>query len=317
MNRGVAQRQIFETPREIRFFQSRIARMVRARKIELHAYSILFNHFHLLVRSVTGELASVMRFVQDRYAQRFNWQRDRRGPVMQGRYRSPLIENPIHWENVVRYIDRNAVDAGVVDEPAQYEFGSARYHATRTWPPWLSRDPVAGAVKRAARTQDYAPRDYLRVFGDRMSASETRLVELSPTRGRHPSAPLESLINAAPAAVQRWFDERSRASDGHSPAVAILDPRSLPAIPDVSELDERGRRMLEVGLLRTVCSLSMEEIGHQLKVSAATVARDARGHARRMLTDEEYSDLWARLVHDALRREFREPVARVIFAVPE
>lgn len=51
-NRGVAHRTVFESRREVRFFLSRIAKVVRRGWIELHAYCILPNHFHVLVRSV-------------------------------------------------------------------------------------------------------------------------------------------------------------------------------------------------------------------------------------------------------------------------
>src|SRR5688572_12930314 len=45
-NRGLARRTLFESKADIRFFLSRVARVVRRGELEIHAYSILTTHFH-------------------------------------------------------------------------------------------------------------------------------------------------------------------------------------------------------------------------------------------------------------------------------
>ena len=60
MNRGIAKRTLFETERDIRFFLSRLAKAVRAGRIEIHCFCILTTHFHLLGKgtSYAGELCA-------------------------------------------------------------------------------------------------------------------------------------------------------------------------------------------------------------------------------------------------------------------
>lgn len=81
VNRGVAHRAIFESSAEMRHFLALLALQVRARRLEVHAYCLLNNHFHLLIRSPQGALAQVMHFVQWRYSRWFNARRGRDGPL--------------------------------------------------------------------------------------------------------------------------------------------------------------------------------------------------------------------------------------------
>ena len=60
MNRGIARRPIFETDEDRRFFLSLLAQEVRAGRIDIYAYSVMLTHFHLLVRSVTGEVKTTL-----------------------------------------------------------------------------------------------------------------------------------------------------------------------------------------------------------------------------------------------------------------
>ena len=61
MNRAISRRTAFETREDIRRFLALIACAVREGRIEVHAYSILSTHFHLLVRSLDGRLSETMR----------------------------------------------------------------------------------------------------------------------------------------------------------------------------------------------------------------------------------------------------------------
>ena len=63
-NRALGQRNAFETDQDMRRFLLRLALEVRAGLIEIHAYAILANHFHLLVRSVKGQISRAMQRIQ-------------------------------------------------------------------------------------------------------------------------------------------------------------------------------------------------------------------------------------------------------------
>ncbi len=138
MNRGIARRTLFETDKDRRFFLAAIAREVRAGRIEVHAFSLMLTHFHLLVRSVTGELSKSMRIVQNRYSRYFNRTRRRDGTLYRGRFLSRPIGDLRYRRRVATYIHDNPVAAAVVSDPADDEWCSAHHFALENRPRWLA-----------------------------------------------------------------------------------------------------------------------------------------------------------------------------------
>ena len=59
--------------------------------LEVHAFVLMENHYHLLLRCREANLSQAIRWLQTSYAGRFNWAHRRRGHVFQGRFKSVLI----------------------------------------------------------------------------------------------------------------------------------------------------------------------------------------------------------------------------------
>ena len=142
LNRGLAQRSIFEHVQDIRFFMSLLARMVRQGSLELHAYTILTNHFHLLLRSVEGQFSEAVGWIERRYVRYFNRSRNRDGPLFRGRFTSREVSSAGYWETLIRYIDQNAVIAGIVARSSDYPHCSAFRYSKANGPVWLERTLV-------------------------------------------------------------------------------------------------------------------------------------------------------------------------------
>ena len=177
MNRGIARRPVFEGREDVRAFLACVAVGVRSRRVEVHAYVLMTTHFHLAIRSVTGELSLAMQRIQNRYVRWFNRKRRRDGPLFRGRFRSKLVDTDEHWGTLVRYIDQNPVEAGLVRHPAEYPYGSAAHYARRSGPVWLSRGELERTVMRTLGKAVYEPTDYDRVFGGEITDGERRVVE--------------------------------------------------------------------------------------------------------------------------------------------
>lgn len=78
-------------------------------EIDLIAYALMPNHFHLLIEQNKKEsMQAFMRSVATRYSMYFNKSRDDRvGPVFQGVYKAVLIENEDYLLHLSRYIHLN------------------------------------------------------------------------------------------------------------------------------------------------------------------------------------------------------------------
>lgn len=78
-------------------------------EIDLIAYALMPNHFHLIIKQNKREsMEAFMRSVATRYSMYFNKSHeDRVGPVFQGVYKAVLVENENYLLHLSRYIHLN------------------------------------------------------------------------------------------------------------------------------------------------------------------------------------------------------------------
>jgi len=92
--------------------------------LELYAFALLDNHFHLFLGAPNTNLAAAMQYLNGSYAAYFNARHERKGHLFENRYRAVLIESQGHYTEVSRYIHLNPVRAGIVKRPEQYPWSS-------------------------------------------------------------------------------------------------------------------------------------------------------------------------------------------------
>ena len=92
MNRGAARQPTFADDRDCEAFLDTLAEAHRQWGIEVFAYSLMGNHYHLCLRTPKGNLSRVMRHVDGIYTQRFNRRHRRDGTLFRGRYKAILID---------------------------------------------------------------------------------------------------------------------------------------------------------------------------------------------------------------------------------
>lgn len=314
MSRGTAKRPIFETRQDVRFLLSLIARMVKDGKIAVLAYCVLTTHYHLLLRSVTGELSSVMQWIQVLYSKYFNRTRDRDGPTYRSRFTSKRITSYRYQAAVLWYIDRNAVEAGLVTRPEDYPYGSAQHYAHHHGPSWLARSEVEGVVRTLAGADRYRPQDYASSLSGR---SNPALYELMQAASKHPrlspDRALDNLFGAAAPATRDWLIENARNADGGPAGTLVASARSLcvslqarrdaalgpSPMPAGSDWD-----ILEAGLLRSACGLTLRQVAMHQEVSSTSIYRRLKKHAERMEAHSEYCAVAAEILREALNQDF-------------
>ncbi|MBI3954557.1 transposase [Candidatus Collierbacteria bacterium] len=97
--------------------------------VELIAYSLMPNHFHLLIKQLQDN--GISRFLSNftnSYTKYFNTRHGRIGPLVQGIFKASLIETNEQFIHVSRYIHINPVVSLVVKEKdlESYEWSSLR-----------------------------------------------------------------------------------------------------------------------------------------------------------------------------------------------
>lgn len=86
MHRGARRAPIFRTDRDVLRFLRVLDETVSQFLIEVHAYALMPNHYHLLVRSVHGNLSPAMRHLNANYTQKANRVHRWDGPLFRGRF---------------------------------------------------------------------------------------------------------------------------------------------------------------------------------------------------------------------------------------
>lgn len=110
--RGLERRQIFCNDADRDFFLARMGKILTETETPIHAFALMPNHFHLLLRRAGTPISTVMRRLLTCYAIHFNRCYDRAGHLFQNRYHSIVCQEDQYYLELLRYIHLNPVRAG-------------------------------------------------------------------------------------------------------------------------------------------------------------------------------------------------------------
>ncbi len=309
-NRGIAKRTIFERAEDVRYFLSRVGRAVHRGEIRIHCYNCMTTHFHLFAESPRGEISAAMRRIQGEYSRHFNRQRRRDGSLYRSRYFSRVVDTQTYQDNLVRYIDANAVEAGLVARPEWHASSSAYWYARRDGPPWLSREKLEARAAARCGATAFHPDVYRRAFEPLLTPGLEEWILERLARGEGPSDPLDDLISSAPPKVLAWMRRKAELADGTGIGAPIVpwqaikeamksaagELRTLPS-PDgrLCPLDSVAR----AGLLRDVGCMSYPRIAAIVGCSESAAKHRVRRHRALVANDPEYGRIVAGAAHHA------------------
>ena len=160
MVRGIDRDRIFLDDRDRDDFLARLSGLVDETRTKCYAWALMTNHAHLLLRTGTVAIASIMRRLLTGYAIRFNRRHHRCGHLFQNRYKSILCEEDPYLKQLVAYIHLNPVRAGWV----------ADISALKTYP-FTGYSALMGTKQRHWQDTEYV----LALFGRTVSESRKKL----------------------------------------------------------------------------------------------------------------------------------------------
>lgn len=121
--RGVGRQNIFEDDEDKQRFLETLERYKKELDFELHAYCLMGNHVHLLIKDVSNQLDQIMKKIAGSYAYYFNRKYERVGHLFQDRFKSEVIQDVSYYLTVLRYIHQNPLKAGL-SKMEHYPFSS-------------------------------------------------------------------------------------------------------------------------------------------------------------------------------------------------
>ena len=127
--RGNNREQIFFDRADREKYLELLTCFSRRYAVDIWAYCLMTNHIHLLaVPNDEAGLARGVGLTNLLYTQYLNGKRQRAGRIWQNRFFSCITGNDRYLWAVARYIETNPVRAGMVRQPEDYPWSSARAH---------------------------------------------------------------------------------------------------------------------------------------------------------------------------------------------
>ena len=139
LSRGNGGQDIFYSDNDCDLFLSLLEELIGRFNVEVHAYVLMSNHYHLLLKTIDANLSKAMQWFGTTYTRKFNIANHMQGHLFQGRFKSLIIQNAAYLLRLSFYIHRNPVRAGMVERLVDYPWSSYKFYAYKKKPPqWLT-----------------------------------------------------------------------------------------------------------------------------------------------------------------------------------
>jgi putative transposase len=118
------------------------------------SYCIMKTHYHLLVQTPDANLSRCMRHINGVYTQKYNARNGCDGSLFRGRYKAILIDADAYLLELVRYIHRNPLRAGIVSDLKNYPWSSHNGYISnaKKWE-WLHKNYILEMFSKVKNLQ--------------------------------------------------------------------------------------------------------------------------------------------------------------------
>src|SRR4051794_37115979 len=143
---------------------------------EVFAWCLMPNHHHVVLRAPELGLSEGFKALNGNYSRRTNYRYGRCDHLLRNRFAWKRITGDAHFLNVVLYVVRNPIEAGLCVRAELWPFSSYRATAgLEPAQPWLAVDRV---LRLFGRTREEARLEFAdTVHSGRLSVSDTEVRE--------------------------------------------------------------------------------------------------------------------------------------------
>jgi len=133
INRGNMQMQIFDDAQDYNYFLKLLQTAKEREDVQIHAYCLMPNHFHLLL--VPMQEKSLSRFMQwllTSHVRYYHKKNGTSGHIWQGRYKNFIVQEDSYYITLLKYIEANALRAKLVKQAQNWHYGSLYERVTKS-----------------------------------------------------------------------------------------------------------------------------------------------------------------------------------------
>ena len=127
LNRGNSRQTIFRKDADYSAFERVLIEGLKCYPVDLFAYQWMPNHWHMVLRPrEAGAMSRMLYWVTMTHAARHHahYHTTGSGHLYQARYKSFPVQDDDHFFAVCRYVERNALAAGLVQRAEDWRWGS-------------------------------------------------------------------------------------------------------------------------------------------------------------------------------------------------
>jgi REP-associated tyrosine transposase len=260
IGRGIERKKIFYNDIDRSDFIDRIADAVEEGAMDVYAWVLMPNHYHLLCKTQNRPLASSMRKILTGYVVNFNRRHRRYGHLFQNRYKSIVCQEGRYLRELVRYIHLNLLRAGLVKDIQELNHS-----------PWSGHAALMAKVKREWQDTDYV----LSFFGQERYRRRNyqRYVQKGVALGRRPELVGGGLVRS----IGGWSEVlalRSRGEKQRSDQRILGDSEFVQDV--ISGLDDLVKKNLRLSGQRMDIAALAEQVCNEYNISRGELCCGSR-----------------------------------------
>lgn len=143
VQRGHGRAPVFVDDEDRRTYLDALRESATGHRVAIHAYVLLDDQVQWLgtPQDVLG-LSRTVQAIGQRFVGAFNRRHGLRGTRWEGRFRSAVIDAANFGVSMGVLIEQEAVLAGLVQEPSQWPWSTARHHLGLERVPWIADSPL-------------------------------------------------------------------------------------------------------------------------------------------------------------------------------
>ncbi len=294
-SRGNGRADIFHRDDDRRRFLAQLAHHLHLCAVDLYAFVLMDNHFHVLCRTPRANLSRFMQRLLSSYALYSRYKHRRPGHLFQGRFKAKLVEDEVYLLAVTRYIHLNPVKIAACRRMS----GEERLDRLEGYA-WSSY----GGYAAASKAQEFVIYDVLKEYGRDLSAARRHYRAYVRAGLTEDDGPLLEAMAASRYAIGGTaFIERTEEQVGQRRSGRVQDqdldlPRRTVSLEEIDELVARHYRIdpglfsahgrsvgcgksVAVELAAQLADLSGRAVGEHYGVCANAVVANRRRLAAR------------------------------------
>jgi putative transposase len=291
MSRGNDGQDIYLNDADRNLFLETISEMSERFEVDIFAYILMSNHYHLLVRTNRANLKKAMQWFGTTYTRRFNNRHFKKGHLFQGRYKSILVQNDAYMMQLSCYLHRNPLRSGIVRRLIDYKWSSYPIYAyAKNSPAWLSTELIWSYFKGADKYKQY------REKVQKYAKEEKRLLEdihhgmilgakdfVNSIRKQFlPNVPRNDLPQQKQLAKDIKLDDLLK----KSAKIVQIDLDICVQAKRLHGIDKHKRDLL-VYLLWNKGLMTNEQLGRLFNISYSAVSHSVKIFKEKMITDKK------------------------------